>query len=68
MPDPLIKDDQVIVANVKNKGLVILTGCAHAGVTNTMNYAKKITGLDKVYAVIEGFHLTADGGEWKIRS
>jgi metal-dependent hydrolase (beta-lactamase superfamily II) len=28
VPDPLIKDDQAIVTNVKNKGLVILTGCA----------------------------------------
>jgi 7,8-dihydropterin-6-yl-methyl-4-(beta-D-ribofuranosyl)aminobenzene 5'-phosphate synthase len=61
VPDPLIKDDQAIVANVKNKGLVILTGCGHAGVINTINYAKKITGLDKVYAVIGGFHLPADG-------
>ena len=62
VPDPLIKDDQAIVANVKNKGLVILTGCGHAGVINTINYAKKITGVDKVYAVIGGFHLPADGG------
>src|SRR5918999_2646538 len=62
VPDPLIKDDQAIVANVKNKGLVILTGCGHAGVINTMNYAKKITGVDKIYAIIGGFHLPADGG------
>jgi 7,8-dihydropterin-6-yl-methyl-4-(beta-D-ribofuranosyl)aminobenzene 5'-phosphate synthase len=62
VPDPLIKDDQAIVANVKNKGLVILTGCGHAGVINTINYAKKVTGLDKIYAVIGGFHLPADGG------
>jgi 7,8-dihydropterin-6-yl-methyl-4-(beta-D-ribofuranosyl)aminobenzene 5'-phosphate synthase len=62
VPDPLIKDDQAIVANVRHKGLVILTGCGHAGVINTINYAKKITGLDKIYAVIGGFHLPADGG------
>jgi 7,8-dihydropterin-6-yl-methyl-4-(beta-D-ribofuranosyl)aminobenzene 5'-phosphate synthase len=62
VPDPLIIDDQAIVANVKNKGLVILTGCGHAGVINTINYAKKITGLDKIYAIIGGFHLPADGG------
>jgi 7,8-dihydropterin-6-yl-methyl-4-(beta-D-ribofuranosyl)aminobenzene 5'-phosphate synthase len=62
VPDPLIKDDQAIVANVKNKGLVLLTGCGHAGVINTINYAKKITGLDKICAVIGGFHLPADGG------
>jgi 7,8-dihydropterin-6-yl-methyl-4-(beta-D-ribofuranosyl)aminobenzene 5'-phosphate synthase len=62
VPDPLIKDDQAIVANVRDKGLVIVTGCGHAGVINTINYAKKITGADKVYAVIGGFHLPADGG------
>jgi 7,8-dihydropterin-6-yl-methyl-4-(beta-D-ribofuranosyl)aminobenzene 5'-phosphate synthase len=61
-PDPLVKDDQAIVINVKNKGIVILTGCGHAGVINTINYAKKITGVDKIYAVIGGFHLPADGG------
>ena len=62
VPDPFIKDDQAIVANVKNKGIVILTGCGHAGVINTINYAKKITGVDKIYAVIGGFHLPADRG------
>jgi 7,8-dihydropterin-6-yl-methyl-4-(beta-D-ribofuranosyl)aminobenzene 5'-phosphate synthase len=61
-PDPLVKDDQAIVVNVRNKGLIILTGCGHAGVVNTINYAKKITGLDKIYAVIGGFHLPADDG------
>ena len=34
MPDPLIKDDQATVVNVSEKGLVILTGCGHAGVVN----------------------------------
>lgn len=61
-PDPLVKDDQAIVINVRNKGLIILTGCGHAGVINSINYAKKITGVDKIYAVIGGFHLPADGG------
>jgi 7,8-dihydropterin-6-yl-methyl-4-(beta-D-ribofuranosyl)aminobenzene 5'-phosphate synthase len=61
VPDPLVKDDQAIVANIRDKGLVILTGCGHAGVINTINYAKKITGVDKVYAVMGGFHLPADG-------
>jgi 7,8-dihydropterin-6-yl-methyl-4-(beta-D-ribofuranosyl)aminobenzene 5'-phosphate synthase len=62
VPDPLVKDDQAIVINVRNKGLIILTGCGHAGVINSINYAKKITGVDKIYAVIGGFHLPADGG------
>jgi 7,8-dihydropterin-6-yl-methyl-4-(beta-D-ribofuranosyl)aminobenzene 5'-phosphate synthase len=42
--------------------LVILTGCGHAGVINTINYAKKITGISRIYALIGGFHLPADGG------
>ena len=62
VPDPLIKDDQAIVVNVLNKGLVILTGCGHAGVINTINYAKKITGMNRIYAIIGGFHLPADSG------
>ena len=61
-PDPLVKDDQAIVANVRNKGLVILTACGHSGIINTINYAKKVTTINKIYAVIGGFHLPADGG------
>ena len=61
-PDPLVKDDQALVANIRNKGLVILTACGHSGVINTINYAKKITGIKKIHAVIGGFHLPADGG------
>jgi 7,8-dihydropterin-6-yl-methyl-4-(beta-D-ribofuranosyl)aminobenzene 5'-phosphate synthase len=56
-PDPWIWDDRAIVINVKEKGLVILSGCAHAGIINTINYSKRITGIDKIYAVIGGFHL-----------
>ena len=59
----MIKDDQAIVVNVLDKGLVILTGCGHAGVVNTINYAKKITRINKIHAVIGGFHLPADGGD-----
>jgi 7,8-dihydropterin-6-yl-methyl-4-(beta-D-ribofuranosyl)aminobenzene 5'-phosphate synthase len=62
IPDPLVKDDQAIVVNVRNKGLVVITGCGHAGIINTVNYAKQVTGIDKVYAVVGGFHLPADGG------
>jgi len=62
VPDPLVRDDQAIVVNVRNRGLVILTGCGHAGIINTINYAKKVTEIDKVYAVLGGFHLPADGG------
>jgi len=56
-PDPLILDDQAAVLNVRGKGLVVLTGCGHAGIVNIVRYAKKLTGIDSVYAVIGGFHL-----------
>jgi 7,8-dihydropterin-6-yl-methyl-4-(beta-D-ribofuranosyl)aminobenzene 5'-phosphate synthase len=56
-PDPLIIDERAVVLNVKGKGLVILSGCAHAGIINTVNYAKQITGVSDVYAVVGGFHL-----------
>ncbi|MCH8007408.1 MAG: MBL fold metallo-hydrolase, partial [Chloroflexi bacterium] len=57
-PDPLILDDQALIANVRDKGLVILTGCGHSGIVNIVRYAKKLTGVDKVYAVLGGFHLS----------
>ena len=62
IPDPLVKDDQALVAHIRNKGLVILTACGHSGVINTINYAKKVTGINQILAVIGGFHLPADGG------
>jgi 7,8-dihydropterin-6-yl-methyl-4-(beta-D-ribofuranosyl)aminobenzene 5'-phosphate synthase len=56
-PDPLIHDDQALAVNVRDKGLVVITGCGHAGVINTVRYARKLTGVDRVYAVLGGFHL-----------
>lgn len=55
--DP-IEDDTAVAMNVKGKGLVILTGCAHAGIVNTIRHAINITGVDKVCAVMGGFHLS----------
>jgi 7,8-dihydropterin-6-yl-methyl-4-(beta-D-ribofuranosyl)aminobenzene 5'-phosphate synthase len=56
-PDPLVLDDQALVLDVRDKGLVVLTGCGHAGIINITRYAKRLTGADKVHAVIGGFHL-----------
>ena len=56
-PDPLICDDQAVIVNVRDKGLVVLTGCGHAGIINTLDYARSITGVDKVHAIVGGFHL-----------
>ena len=57
-PDPWIHDDQAVILNVRDKGLVVLTGCGHAGVVNTLKHARSITGIDNIHAVIGGFHLT----------
>ncbi len=57
-PDPWIHDDQAVILNVQNKGLVVLTGCGHAGLINTLQHAIAMTGVENVYAVLGGFHLT----------
>jgi 7,8-dihydropterin-6-yl-methyl-4-(beta-D-ribofuranosyl)aminobenzene 5'-phosphate synthase len=49
--------EQAVVCNVKGKGLVVLSGCAHAGIVNTVKHAQTISGIEKVHAVIGGFHL-----------
>lgn len=55
--DP-IEDDSAVVAHVKGKGLVVLSGCAHSGIVNTVAYAREVTGIGEVFAVMGGFHLT----------
>jgi 7,8-dihydropterin-6-yl-methyl-4-(beta-D-ribofuranosyl)aminobenzene 5'-phosphate synthase len=52
-----VEEDQAIAINVREKGLVVVSGCAHAGIVNTVNYAKELSGVDKVWAVLGGFHL-----------
>jgi len=47
-----------LVMNVKNKGLVILTGCSHPGVMNILRRATQASGVSKVYAIIGGFHIS----------
>jgi len=56
-PDPLVLDDQALIVDVKGKGLVIITGCGHAGVINICRYARRLTHERPVYAVMGGFHL-----------
>ena len=56
--DPLILDDQALVVRVRDRGLVVLSGCGHAGIVNTVRYARRLTGHDAVAAIIGGFHLS----------
>ena len=55
--DPII-DDQALVIKLNEKGLVVITGCAHAGVINTVMFAQKATGEQNIHAVVGGFHLS----------
>jgi 7,8-dihydropterin-6-yl-methyl-4-(beta-D-ribofuranosyl)aminobenzene 5'-phosphate synthase len=55
-PDDL-EEDQAIVINIEGKGLVVLSGCAHSGIVNTIAYAMSFSKIDTIYAVIGGFHL-----------
>ncbi len=57
-PDPWVYDDQAIVIHVRNKGLVVITGCGHAGVINILRQARSQSGVEQIYAVLGGFHLT----------
>jgi 7,8-dihydropterin-6-yl-methyl-4-(beta-D-ribofuranosyl)aminobenzene 5'-phosphate synthase len=57
-PDPLILDDQALVVNVRGRGLVVVTGCGHAGVVNIVRYARHLTAVESIHAVIGGFHLS----------
>jgi 7,8-dihydropterin-6-yl-methyl-4-(beta-D-ribofuranosyl)aminobenzene 5'-phosphate synthase len=50
--------EQAVILNAKGKGLVVLSGCAHRGIVNTVKHAQKMTGIEKVYLVMGGFHLT----------
>lgn len=64
--DPLLMDERALVFNVHGKGLVVVSGCAHAGIINTIRYAQQITGVMKVYAVFGGFHLSGREFEKRI--
>ena len=59
-------DDISLVADVKDRGLVIVTGCSHAGIANITHHAKKITGTSKVHGIMGGFHLV-DASDERIR-
>lgn len=50
-------DEMALIVNLEDHGLVVLSGCSHNGIINTALRAKEVTGIDKIYAVIGGFHL-----------
>lgn len=54
----MIEDDSAIAFNLKDKGLVIISGCAHSGIVNTVTHAIDVTGIERIWAIMGGFHLS----------
>ncbi len=59
-------DDSTLVYIMQNS-LFIITGCSHAGIINIINYAKKVTGINRIYGVLGGLHLL-DKSETEIQT
>lgn len=49
-------DDQALIVNMES-GLVVILGCAHRGIVNTLYHARQLTGREMIYAVVGGSHL-----------
>lgn len=60
-PDKVM-DDQALVIKTE-AGLVVILGCAHRGMINTLYHARQLTGIEKIYAVIGGSHLMSASEE-----
>src|SRR2546425_1128406 len=60
-PGELVPDtfqgEHATVYHVKDRGLVVITSCGHAGVINSVRHAQKVSGIQKVHAIVGGFHL-----------
>ncbi len=67
VPDPMM-DDLSIYAAVEGCGVVVLTGCSHAGIVNIVRGAREVTGMDQVAAVVGGLHLIVAGEQTIARS
>ncbi len=65
LPDGSTQEDRILddtsLAFQSRDGLVIITGCAHAGICNTVEYARKVCGESRVHDIIGGLHLRAAG-------
>jgi 7,8-dihydropterin-6-yl-methyl-4-(beta-D-ribofuranosyl)aminobenzene 5'-phosphate synthase len=51
-------DDMALYFHVEGKGLLVVSGCAHAGIVNTVLYGMELSGIKEVYGIVGGFHLT----------
>jgi 7,8-dihydropterin-6-yl-methyl-4-(beta-D-ribofuranosyl)aminobenzene 5'-phosphate synthase len=57
-----VLDDQALIMNLDD-GLVVVTGCAHSGIVNTIKHAQRITSKHMIRAIIGGFHLSKASSE-----
>jgi 7,8-dihydropterin-6-yl-methyl-4-(beta-D-ribofuranosyl)aminobenzene 5'-phosphate synthase len=57
-PDPMLWEDQAVVIHVRDRGLVVVSGCSHAGSINILRHVRGLTGISQVHALIGGIHLT----------
>jgi 7,8-dihydropterin-6-yl-methyl-4-(beta-D-ribofuranosyl)aminobenzene 5'-phosphate synthase len=64
--DEAIVDDGYLIANVENKGLVVVTGCSHAGIINMLKDARRISDIQNIHAVIGGLHLVGKDNEYRV--
>ncbi|MEZ0284588.1 MAG: MBL fold metallo-hydrolase [Thermoleophilia bacterium] len=62
-PDPWIRDDQAVVAHVRDRGLVVLSGCSHAGAINVLRQAQRLAGVERIHAFVGGMHLSGPAFE-----
>lgn len=66
VPDPIMDDQSLVIKT--DQGISIILGCAHAGVINIIEYAKKITGEELIHTVIGGTHLQPVSAEQRDKS
>jgi 7,8-dihydropterin-6-yl-methyl-4-(beta-D-ribofuranosyl)aminobenzene 5'-phosphate synthase len=57
-PDPLVLDEQALIVRLRGRGLVVLTGCGHAGAVNICRHAMRLTRVHTITALLGGLHLT----------
>jgi 7,8-dihydropterin-6-yl-methyl-4-(beta-D-ribofuranosyl)aminobenzene 5'-phosphate synthase len=63
LPDRLVLDDQALVVHLRGHGLIVLTGCGHAGVINIVRHAQRLTGVSGLHALVGGLHLSGPAFE-----
>jgi 7,8-dihydropterin-6-yl-methyl-4-(beta-D-ribofuranosyl)aminobenzene 5'-phosphate synthase len=66
VPDPVLDDQAIIIKT--DHGLVVIAGCAHRGIVNTLLHAQELTGEEHIHAVLGGIHLHRASEEQQART